>query len=877
VQAGSDLQRFDSFLQLVRRATETPDAPALLAPGRAPLTYSGLWTHIETTRGLLRDAGLQPGESAALVMHGAELITAFLAIAGESACTPLHTTLTDEEYRSCLVRLGARIMLVQKDVAPPALSAARQLGIRVLELESGPDLNAGVFTLELDGALPTTPGRQTDATLLLYSSATTGHPKLIPLTCANLAAIALNNSRAFQLDQSDRFLTMVPLFHSHGLGAVLTQLFCGGGVICTPAFHPDHFLTWLEDFRPTWISGGPPVLHAILGLARRNPESFQRVRLRFIQSSGAPAHPELVRSLEEAVQAPVLQGYGMTEAVGITRNTPIARKLGSVGRSIGSEVAITDESGEFLPPDTEGEIVVRGPTLMSGYLDDPEANRAAFRNGWFRSGDIGHLDSEGYLFITGRLKEMINRGGQKIFPSEVDRVLATHSAVTEAAAFPVPHQTLGEEVAAAVVLRDGASASEAELRHFLAAHLAPFKVPRRIIFLDALPQGATGKLRRGVLTEQFRELAGEPPDSSRPPDAAESRLIEIWSRVLGVAHIGIEDDFFRLGGDSLSAAVMLMEVQRELIDGRALPERTNFFEQPTIAALARLLTNSVKSPEPHSPAHRILPLQTSGSRISFFCFAPDYLDPYYLRHLAKCLGDDQPFYVVCPPEPVHDNRLLKVEELARLSVAAIQAVCPRGPYVLGGHCYGGVIAFEAALQLLAQGEEISRLVLFDVPTPGYPKVIRSWRRYVAESRRMFTAVARGELLKQGAEVVRHLRRLARIVQRRFGGRAVRAAASAGTQVLSESQNPKQLTALALWEYVPRDFPAPMIQFLAADETVSTKVLDDFRLGWRDFARGGLGVFTTPGSHGSMLDAQNSPALARQLEPLLRPKNFVAKV
>ncbi len=872
----SDLQRFDSFLQLARWAAEAPEAPALLAPSRAPLTYSGLGTHIENARGALRDAGLRPGEAAALVMHGAELITAFLAIAAESACAPLNTSLTEEEYANYLSRLGVRILLVQQDLAAPALSAARQLGIRVLHVRSAPHFAAGVFTLESDGALPMTPVRQTDAALLLYSSATTGHPKLIPLTCANLAAIALNNSQAFQLGQSDRFLTMVPLFHSHGIGAVLTQLYCGGGVICTPAFNPDHFLTWLEDFRPTWISGGPPVLNAILGLSRRHPESFQRVRLRFIQSSGAPAHPELVRSLEEAVQAPVLQGYGMTEAVGITRSTPNAHKPGSVGRSIGSEVAITDESGAFLPCDTEGEIVVRGPTLMSGYLDDPEANRAAFRDGWFRSGDIGHLDSEGYLFITGRLKEMINRGGQKIFPSEVDRVLATHPAVADAAAFSIPHQTLGEEVAAAVVLRDGASASEQELRHFLAAHLASFKVPRRIIFLDALPQGATGKLRRSSLTEQFRGLAGELPDSSRPADAAESKLIEIWSRILSIPRIAIEDDFFRLGGDSLSAAVMLTEVQRELLHGRALPERTNFFEQPTVAALARLLTNSVKSPDSHSPAHRILPLQSCGSRHPFFCFAPDYLDPYYLRHLAKCLGDDQPFYVVCPPEPVRDNRLLKVEDLARLLVAAIQAVCSRGPYVLGGHCYGGVIAFEAALQLLAQGQEITRLVLFDVPTPGYPKVIRSWRRYLAESRRMFTAAARGEFLEQAAEVVRHASRLARIVQRRFGGRAVRAAASVGTQVLAESQNPKQLTALALWEYVPRDFPAPMIQFLAADETVSTKVLDDFRLGWRDFAHGGLGVFTTSGSHGSMLDAQNSPALARQLEPLLHQKNFVAK-
>ena len=865
----SDLYQFDRFLELKRRAAESPDAPALLAPGRHPLSYSGLWDHIRSTRRALHDAGLRPGEAAALVMHGAELLTAFLAIIGESACAPLNTSLTEEEYRYYLSRLGVRIVLVQEELAAAAVAAAQHLGIRILRVHSAAPFAAGVFTLESNAALPVAPGRQTDAALLLYTSATTGNPKLVPLTYANLSAMTQNNSRAFQLGPSDRFLAMMPLFHLHGLGAVLTQLFCGGAAFCMPAFDPDHLRSWFEDFRPTWISGGPPVLHAILAAARRDPESFRRVPLRFIQSSGAPVQPELARCLEEAVRAPVLQGYGMTEAVAVARSTPDARKPGSVGRSIGPEIAIADESGLFLPPDVDGEVMVRGATLMSGYLDDPEANRAAFRDGWFRSGDAGHLDREGFLFITGRMKETINRGGAKIIPSEVDRVLATHPAVAEAAAFPVPHQTLGDEVAAAVVMKDGISTSEADLRHFLGAHLAPFKVPRRIFFVDALPHGATGKLQRSTLTEQFRDLAAGAAECSRAPDATESRLIEIWSRILGVAHVGIEDDFFGLGGDSLSAAVMLTEVQRELNASRVLLDGVDFFDRPTVSVMARLLSTGAQLTNSDSPTHRILPFQKRGSRLPFFCFAPEYLDPYYLRHLAKCLGDDQPFYVVCASEPVRDNRLLKVEELARLQVAAIQDVRPRGPYVLGGHCYGGLVAFEAAQQLLSRGEEITRLVLFDVPTPGYPKVVRNWRRYLAESRRMLAAAARGQVLEKGADAIRHVRTLARIIQRRFGGRAIRALASVGTQTLVQSQDYRQLTALALWEYVPRDFPAPIAQFLAVDDPVTTQVLDDPRLGWRDFARGGLDVFITPGSHATLLDAQNTPALAAQLEHLLQ--------
>src|SRR5579863_9307447 len=338
----TDPYRLDRFLQLERRAAETPDAAALLSPGHRPLTYSGLRDHIGSARRALHDAGLRPGEAAALVMHGAELITAFLAIAGESACAPLNPSLTEEEYRFYLSRLGVRILLVQEDLAAPAVAAAQQLGIGILRVHSAPHFAAGVFTLECESALPMAPGRPSDAALLVYTSATTGDPKLIPLTCANLSASVLNNSRALQLDPSDRFLNMAPLFQSYGLSGVLTQLFCGGAVFCTPAFDPGSFLTWLEDFGPTWISGGPPVLHAIRAVARRHPESFRRGPLRFIQSSGAPVQSELARSLEEAVHAPVLQGYGMTEAVAIARNTPSAHKPGSVGRSIGPEVAITD-------------------------------------------------------------------------------------------------------------------------------------------------------------------------------------------------------------------------------------------------------------------------------------------------------------------------------------------------------------------------------------------------------------------------------------------------------------------------------------------------------------------------------------------------------
>ena len=272
----------------------------------------------------------------------------------------------------------------------------------------------------------------------------------------------------------------------------------------TPGFNPATFLAWLDRFQPTWFSSSPPLNRAILALARRHPEVFRSTSLRFIRTTGAAPQPEVLTALEESVGVPVLTGYGLTEAGGVTRDTATARKLGSVGRSSGLDVAIMDPLGNLMADHGEGEIVVRGASVTSGYVDDPEANRSAFRNGWFHTGDIGRLDSEKFLFITGRQKEMIDRGGEKIIPQGVEDVLAAHPAVSEAAVFAVSHPTLGEDIVAAVVLRAGTVATALELRRFAATRLALFKVPRRIEFLDKIPRTSTGKPQRSLLAERFR-------------------------------------------------------------------------------------------------------------------------------------------------------------------------------------------------------------------------------------------------------------------------------------------------------------------------------------------------------------------------------------
>jgi len=467
----------------------------------------------------LAGAGLGPGEVDALVLpNGPELIAVFLAISGIGAAAPLNPAYTEREFRFYLTRLSARILILPGGVASPAVAAAQALGIPVLRIFSNRDDATGAFTWDgPENAEPALSVRRTDASLLLFTSATTGAPKLVPLTWRNLCAMAARETGALRLNAADRFLSLMPLFHLHGLAAVLAQLFCGGAVISTPGFHPANFLAWLDQFRPTWFTSSPPMNRSILALARENPELFRSLPLRLIRTTGAAPEPEVLTALEEAVGAPVLDGYGLTETGGVTRSTPDARKPGSVGRSSGLEVAIMDPLGNLVAAEREGEIAVRGASVTSGYLDAPEANQAAFRDGWFHTGDLGRLDSDGFLFITGRLKEMINRGGEKIIPQDVEEALIACPGVADAAVFAVAHPTLGEDVAAAVVLRRGAGASALDLRRFAATRLAPFKVPRRIVFLDAIPRTATGKPQRALLAERFRKGILSPETNEASP------------------------------------------------------------------------------------------------------------------------------------------------------------------------------------------------------------------------------------------------------------------------------------------------------------------------------------------------------------------------
>jgi acyl-CoA synthetase (AMP-forming)/AMP-acid ligase II len=336
--------------------------------------------------------------------------------------------------------------------------------------------------------------------LILHTSGTTSRPKIVPLRHVNVTASAYNIGASLALTEQDVCLNIMPLFHIHGLiAATLASLAAGGAVCCTPGFNGFRFYSWLEQVRPTWYTAVPTMHQTILELAPRNARVIATGRLRLIRSSSSSLPAQVMTAMEAAFGVPVIESYGMTEAAHQMASNPLPpapRFPGCVGIAAGPEIAIMDDEGVLLPAGAAGEVVIRGRNVTAGYENNPAANEAGFVDGWFRTGDQGVLDADGYLRLTGRLKELINRGGEKISPLEVDEVLMDHPAVAQCLTFAVPHDKLGEEVGAAIVLRAGESVKDTELRAFCAERLAGFKVPRRIVFVEEIPKGATGKPQR---------------------------------------------------------------------------------------------------------------------------------------------------------------------------------------------------------------------------------------------------------------------------------------------------------------------------------------------------------------------------------------------
>jgi len=835
--------------ELARWAEQTPDAPALLGSSEKPLSFAALTARIARVAQVLRDAGVRPGDVVAVAMpDGPGLLTTLLAAMDAATVAPINWQLTEAEFRAQLTLLPACALLVHSATDGYGAAVARALGIPVLELEK-PD-SAALF--ELSQARRRVPEQ---CALILQTSATTGEPKLVPFTHTNLRAICVAAQRGLEFHSKDRYLSIMPLHHILGFSSALGQLMAGGSVACT-GFDAERFVAWIEELSPTWYVAGPALHQAILEIAKENPAPFHRSALRFVRCGSGAGSPALLNNLERVLQVTVINGYGLTEAGPVTNTPPrLPRKPGSVGMAIGPEIGIMNDSGTLLPPGSEGEVVLRGAEIMNGYLGAAELNREIFRAGWFHTGDLGRLDSDGDLFITGRIKEIINRGGETISPLEIDFALSEHPAIAKAASFAVQHPTLGEDIVAAVVLRPGVRATASQLRSFLAERLSRSKVPGRIWFVETIPVSASGKPLRSSLSRDFQSIGRRArSEGTLAPDESDASLrrqiAEIWSRVLDSDLPGDEDNFFAMGGDSLSASRLfaLLEAEFQLEDSPLDP--APFFDSPTLSQLVAVVAgrqNGLSGPaEMRFENVSALCLQASGDGPPLFFFPGEDLEAWYLRHLARSLGDGQPFFAL-------RHRLRDPAEFGDIAsrfVTLISQIQPNGPIVLAGHCYGGILAFEVAQRLIAMSRTGVAVILVDVATPGYPKT--GIATYV---RRLPGAL---EALLGGSGAVSELAGHVRFLRALHKGNQMAMQQSTLPKAAESSLSPG---GVVLRTYVPRPFPGLLANALAKGHQASERVLEDSRKGWRDFARGPFREGSISGKHDSIFDAQNAPLLA----------------
>ena len=626
-----------------------PRRKAILAPGCAPVTYADLWARTDGAVRELRKLGIDQSDRVAVVLpRGAESAVATVAVATAAVCVPLNPDFTADELHRYFGDLKIAALLTRADMNSGSRDTAHTLGIPVIDLVPRLGKGPGAFNLVGSATRHAITGDfasgGNDAFILL-TSGTTSRPKMVPITHASVCLSAYNAGAALALGPRDRLLNVLPLFHAHGLiSGLITALAAGSSVVCAPGFDAASFFDLLSEFRPTWYTAVPTIHRAVLSTADHK-RRVQTSSLRLIRSASASLSPDVLDGLESLFGVPVIETYGMTEAASQIAANPLERrKKGSVGRPAGPEVAIMDHQGQRLPAGEFGEVVLRGPTITRGYDDDITATKSAFRNGWFRTGDLGYSDPDGYLFIVGRIKEVINRGGQKVSPAEVEEALLCYPDVLEAGAFAIPHKRLGENVAAVVVLRPNTKVSTHKLRDFARKRLARYKVPSLIRIVPEIPKGANGKIKRSSLAVTLS--IATPTDAgnakSSPRSELESQLAKMWEDLLELSQIGVDQDVFALGADSLSVTQMISRLRERFGANFSFED---IFDAPTVAAMAARLESSQWDDAAVSLTLRDLPTFARNVPLSFQqqrIYLLSKLDPtrynYNFVEVARLLG-----------------------------------------------------------------------------------------------------------------------------------------------------------------------------------------------------------------------------------------------
>lgn len=851
--------------------------PALLGINRTLLNHKGLIAQIEQTVVHLNQAGIGRGDTIAIVLtNGPDAASCCLAVAAGATAAPISVGSTGPQFKEHFAALKAKAVIVNEDGDPTAVRVAQEMGIPVIRLFADRNTPAGIFSLDLGNMSNTAtknPGYAApgDVALLMRTTGSTGRPKLAPLTHSNVCAGATNNARHLQLTAADRCLCVTGMFFTQGiLVSVFSPLMMGGSTISTPGFDPVKFFPWLDEFRPTWYAAPTAMQRSILNRAALHMDVVSRAHLRVIRCSSAPADADLIAQVEDLFGAPLLDSYGMTEASSTIVGVPMPpgqRKPGSVGIAVGSElgceVAIVNEKGVFLPPDEIGEIVARGPNIIGAYQADASINQSSFLNGWLRTGDLGRIDRDGYVFLTGRIKELINRGGEKISPVEIDAAFHAHPAVAEAMTFAIPDKRLGEEIGVAVVLRNGHMPSrqlERQLRESAASRLTIGQQPRNIVFVKEIPKSATGKALRLGLAEKLGVTGSVQEEKDAQPAAAagnapipdgivEMLLLQIWEDVLGRRPLGIHDDFFDCGGDSLLAVQLLIRIEDTF---RKKLTVASLLEAPTVARMTSLLGESRSSGYNFGPS-KIISVRASGSLPPLFILG---LQPLF-HPMIRSLSDGIPVFGLSFPDPAALSVPFLMEEIASRQVEALRRFRPEGPYALAGWCNDGILAYEMAQQLRAQGEEVLFVAMIDAFNPEW-KYERRWNARFDALRFHYQMVAGLSFTDAGVYMADRWQTFRQKLRRAIGRVIYRTRLATERRVGDRLRVSDQIMAIAARQYAPRTYDGNVLLLRAGLRPQSRN--GDTTFGWGDVAPN-LSVIDVPGNHRDMFRAPNAAVMA----------------
>ena len=484
------------------------------APDESDITYRELLQYIDNTFNQLSSLNIKKEDRIAIALeNGSAMASTFIAIASNYTSCPLNPSFTKEEFKFYYDDLKVKAVIIEENRLIKAREAAEELNIKIINLKKKSASNFIKLNIEINNTNKTyfPNSNEDDIAMILHTSGTTSRPKMVPLSHKNLMASAKNISTTLNLNKNDKCLNIMPMFHIHGLiAAILAPIYQSGSIITPPGFDALKFFRWMEEYRPTWYTAVPTMHQTILSRAPRNADIIQSNPLKFIRSSSASLPSIVMENLEKVFNTCVIESYGMTEAAHQMTSNPLPpkkRKSGSVGLAAGPDVALLYKS-KIIKNDKNnrnitGHIIIKGENVTNGYINNPKANAESFINGWFLTGDEGMFDDDGYLKITGRLKEIINRGGEKISPKEIDEILMDHESVQQAVAFSVPHEKLGEDLFAAVVLKENKVTNEAALKDYCKNRLTKFKIPRKILIINEIPKGPTGKLQRIGLAEKL--------------------------------------------------------------------------------------------------------------------------------------------------------------------------------------------------------------------------------------------------------------------------------------------------------------------------------------------------------------------------------------